>query len=128
MDHHETATWEDLAIVRDRGTLSQDNPDVVAIFQQLKNLRDSERSIRSLRRSLSLDNMPVLDAADVEDDEPLAPEAELDRLLDRFLQVKRDKENIERRFRDLVSGYAQLQETVRNQAKEIEALRSPRAS
>lgn len=123
---NDAATWEDLATVRDKGLLSEDNPDIVAIFEQIRNLREGERSIRSLRRSLTLDNMPVLDVAEALDDEGPTAESELDQLLDRFLQVKKEKEDMERRFGELVAGFAQLQDTVRKQAEEIEALRQGR--
>ncbi|MBU6429246.1 MAG: hypothetical protein KGR26_09570 [Cyanobacteria bacterium REEB65] len=127
MDHtHSTATWEDLETVRNKGLLSEDNPDIVAIFQQVKNLRESERSIRSLRRSLTLDNMPVLDVQEALDPEPPPAEAELGQLLDRFLRVKKEKDDLERRFGELLTNFATLQETVERQSLEIQALQRTR--
>ncbi len=121
--HHEKPTWENLGAVREKGLLTEGNPDIIAIFQQIRNLREGERSIRSLRRSLTLDNMPVLDVAEADDEGMPSPEEELDQLLDRFLQVKRAKEDVERRFRDLLVKFTQLQEISRQQAEELEALR-----
>ncbi len=118
------ATWQGLKSLQENGLLTEDNPDIVAIFQQIKHLRENERSIRSLRRSLTLDNMPVLDVEQGELDVETAPPAsELTVLLDSFLNLKKEKSDLERRMNELVNGFADLQDTVRRQAEEIENLR-----
>lgn len=123
MDNRQ-ATWQGLKSLQEKGLLTEDNPDIVAIFQQIKHLRESERSIRSLRRSLTLDNMPVIDVEPGElDVETPPPASELSMLLDSFLNLKKEKAELERRMNDLLAGFADLQETVRRQAEEIEALR-----
>ncbi|MBM3267858.1 MAG: hypothetical protein FJZ01_09440 [Candidatus Sericytochromatia bacterium] len=116
------ATWQGLKSLQEQGLLTEDNPDIVAIFQQIKNLRDNERSIRSLRRSLTLDNMPVLDVEEEMEPET-APASELSQLLDSFLTLRKEKSQLEGRFNELLNGFADLQETVRRQAKEIESFR-----
>lgn len=118
------ATWQGLKGLQEKGLLDEDNPDIVAIFQQIKHLRENERSIRSLRRSLTLDNMPVLDVEQGElDVETPPPASELSLLLDSFLSLKKEKGELERRMNDLLNGFADLQDTVRRQAEEIENLR-----
>ncbi len=116
------ATWQGLKSLQEQGLLTEDNPDIVAIFQQIKNLRDNERSIRSLRRSLTLDNMPVLDVEEEMEPET-APASELSQLLDSFLTLRKEKSQLETRFNELLNGFADLQDTVRRQAQEIESLR-----
>ena len=123
MDNRQ-ATWQGLKGLQEKGLLTEDNPDIVAIFQQIKHLRENERSIRSLRRSLTLDNMPVLDVEQGElDVETPPPASELSLLLDSFLTLKKEKSELERRMNDLLNGFADLQDTVRRQAEEIENLR-----
>lgn len=116
-------TWTGLKSLQEKGLLTEDNPDIVAIFQQIKHLRENERSIRSLRRSLTLDNMPVLDVEPGELDVETPPASELSLLLDSFLNLKKEKSELERRMNDLLGSFADLQDTVRRQAEEIESLR-----
>ena len=111
--------------LQETGLLDQENPDIVALFQQLRNIRESERSIRSLRRSLTLDNIPTLE------DEPediielaAAPSAGLDRLSETVLGLKDEKDRLEGRVAELVQGVSSLEDTIRRQAAEIARLKS----
>lgn len=111
--------------LQDAGVLDRENPDIVALFQQLRNIRESERSIRSLRRSLTLDNIPSLD------DEPediielaAAPSASLDRLSDTVLGLKDERDRLKGQVAELVEGVSSLEDTIRRQAAEIARLRS----
>jgi methyl-accepting chemotaxis protein len=111
--------------LQDAGILDRENPDLVALFQQLRNIRESERSIRSLRRSLTLDNIPSLD------DEPegivelaAAPSASLDRLSDTVLGLKDERDRLKGQVAELVEGVSSLEDTVRRQAAEIARLRT----
>lgn len=115
--------------LKSKGRLSEDNPEIVAIFQQLKNLREADRSLRSLRRTMTLDNMPMLEpiAEEVEEaPEAAAPEAprnDLEQLLESFVELKQEKATLEARFAQMMDAVGQLQETVQKQAAEIEKLR-----
>ena len=70
-----------------------DTPELVAIFQQIKNLRESDRSLRSIRRNLELDNMPVIEPEEapvaVLEEEPAT--SDLSTLLESFLELKKEK-------------------------------------
>lgn len=125
-DTSRVPTWQGIKSLHERGLLTEDNPDIVAIFQQIKSLREADRSIRSLRRSLTLDNMPDLEnpANDVEIEAP--PPSELGQLLDSYLELKREKTNLERQYDHLLRGLAELQATVRRQAEEISQLKRVR--
>ncbi len=113
------------------GRLSEDNPEIVAIFQQLKNLREADRSLRSLRRTMTLDNMPVLEPIVEEELEetvaeaaPEAPRNDLEQLLESFVELKQEKSTLEARFAQMMDAVGQLQDTVQKQAAEIEQLRN----
>ncbi len=114
------------------GRLSEDNPEIVAIFQQLKNLREADRSLRSLRRTMTLDNMPVLEPLAEEDEveevveaaAPATPRNDLEQLLESFVELKQEKSTLEARFAQMMDAVGQLQETVSKQAEEIERLRN----
>lgn len=121
MEQNASQTIEGL---KENGLLTEDNPDIIAIFQQIKNLRESERSIRSLRRSLTLDNMPVLELEEGELELDTRPADELTQVLDKYLDLKREKSDLERRFNELLNGFAELQDTVRRQSDEIAALKT----
>jgi hypothetical protein len=117
---------------KSNGRLSEDNPEIVAIFQQLKNLREADRSLRSLRRTMTLDNMPVLEPI-VEEEEldpvveataPEAPRNDLEQLLESFVELKQEKSTLEARFAQMMEAVGQLQETVQKQAAEIDQLRN----
>jgi hypothetical protein len=88
-------------------------PEIVAIFQQIKNLRESDRSLRSIRRNLELDNMPVLEP--VEDADALdggQSTSELAVLLESFLKLKQEKEVLSDRLVQMVSTTDQLEAKV----------------
>ena len=124
--------WNGLSkAISSGGRLSEDNPEIVAIFQQLKNLREADRSLRSLRRTMTLDNMPVLEPV-VEEEEledvetaaaPEAPRNDLEKLLESFVELKQEKSTLEARFAQMMDAVGQLQETVQKQAAEIEQLK-----
>ncbi|MFN3431370.1 MAG: hypothetical protein ACK46X_15625 [Candidatus Sericytochromatia bacterium] len=87
-------------------------PEIVAIFQQIKNLRESDRSLRSIRRNLELDNMPVLEPnADSLEEGDVATN-ELSVLLDSFLKLKGEKESLSDRLVQMVSATDQLEAKV----------------
>lgn len=116
---------------KSKGRLSEDNPEIVAIFQQLKNLREADRSLRSLRRTMTLDNMPVLepvvDEDEVEATVPAvaeAPKNDLEALLESFVELKSEKATLEARFAQMMDAVTQLQDTVSKQAQEIDQLRN----
>lgn len=89
-------------------------PEIVAIFQQIKNLRESDRSLRSIRRNLDLDNMPTLEPADetVTDDLTTVPTSELGLLLDSFISLKREKDQLGDRLAKMISTADQLETKV----------------
>ena len=92
------------------GTQDAPTPEIVAIFQQIKNLRESDRSLRSIRRNLELDNMPVLEP--VEDGNELdggVATSELAVLLDSFIKLKQEKESLSDRLVSMVSTTDQLE-------------------
>ncbi|MNK70508.1 hypothetical protein D3C87_899320 [compost metagenome] len=123
--------WNGLSkAINSGGRLSEDNPEIVAIFQQLKNLREADRSLRSLRRTMTLDNMPVLEPVVEEEIEeveatvaPEAPRNDLEKLLESFVELKQEKSTLEARFAQMMDAVGQLQETVSKQAEEIDRLR-----
>lgn len=116
---------------KSKGRLSEDNPEIVAIFQQLKNLREADRSLRSLRRTMTLDNMPLLEPV-VDEDEVEAtvpavaepPKNDLEALLESFVELKNEKATLEARFAQMMDAVTQLQDTVQKQASEIAQLRN----
>jgi len=124
-------SWNGLSkAINSGGRLSEDNPEIVAIFQQLKNLREADRSLRSLRRTMTLDNMPVLEPVVEEEIEeveataaPEAPRNDLEKLLESFVELKQEKSTLEARFAQMMDAVGQLQETVSKQAEEIDRLR-----
>ena len=91
-------------------------PEIVAIFQQIKNLRESDRSLRSIRRNLDLDNMPTLDPVDetVTDELTTVPTSELGLLLDSFISLKREKDVLSDRLAKMISTADQLESKVNN--------------
>ncbi|HEY9723062.1 MAG TPA: hypothetical protein V6D47_13720 [Oscillatoriaceae cyanobacterium] len=93
-------------------------PEIVAIFQQIKNLRESDRSLRSIRRNLDLDNMPVIDPESNESDDGAVPSNELAILLDSFLALKREKEALSDRLVQMISAADRLEAKV-NQLTEM---------
>lgn len=94
-------------------------PEIVAIFQQIKNLRESDRSLRSIRRNLDLDNMPTLDTTDAAASEvAVAPASELALLLDSFITLKREKDVLNDRLSQMAATTDKLESKV-NQLTEI---------
>src|SRR3989338_1269408 len=97
-------------------------PEIVAIFQQIKNLRESDRSLRSIRRNLDLDNMPTLDPVDeaIEGDITTVPTSELSLLLDSFISLKREKDVLNDRLAKMISTADQLESKVNNLTQILE--------
>jgi hypothetical protein len=88
-------------------------PEIVAIFQQIKNLRESDRSLRSIRRNLELDNMPVIEPTPAVDEHgEEVPQSELGVLLDSFLRLKQEKEELSDRLVKMISQADQLEAKV----------------
>jgi DNA-binding transcriptional MerR regulator len=98
-------------------------PEIVAIFQQIKNLRESDRSLRSIRRNLDLDNVPTLDPVD----EPLLDEADaaapsdLSGLLESFISLKQEKELLSDRLSRMAETTSALEEKVNQLTRLLEA-------
>lgn len=101
------------------GTQDAPTPEIVAIFQQIKNLRESDRSLRSIRRNLELDNIPVLDEEAAAADEVPAPVSELATLLDSFLALKREKEELAERLRQVEATADALEAKVQTLNQQI---------
>lgn len=96
------------------GSDGQNTPEIVAIFQQIKNLRESDRSLRSIRRNLELDNMPVIDhAEEVASGQP-APSNELSTILDSFITLKREKDILADRLAKMIATADQLEAKVQH--------------
>lgn len=116
-----TENQGDFAKLREAlGTQDEPTPEIVAIFQQIKNLRESDRSLRSIRRNLELDNIPVLEEeappAEAEVPEPVS---ELATLLDSFLALKREKEELAARLRQVEATADALEAKVQTLNKQI---------
>lgn len=123
-----TETHSPWAGVRDafkNGGIPEDTPEIAAIFQQIKNLREAERSLRSIRRTMDLDNVPSLDV--VVEDEPevsaAPPTNDLTKLLDSYLALRDEKDALESRLNQVIGVLSHLQETVENQSKLIDELK-----
>ena len=96
-------------------------PEIVAIFQQIKNLRESDRSLRSIRRNLELDNMPVIEpteTAAVVVETP--PASELAVLLDSFIEIKKEKEQLSDRLVKMMATADQLEAKVNHLTQLVE--------
>lgn len=99
-------------------------PEIVAIFQQIKNLRESDRSLRSIRRNLELDNMPVIEP--VEDEESLEAlvaskeRTELTVLLESFLNLQKEKETLSERLVQMISAADKLEAKVNHLSEIVE--------
>lgn len=129
-DNHHTANgqgapWGNIREAYKQGQLTEDTPEIAAIFEQIKGLREAERSLRSLRRNMDLDNVPSLDTV-VEDDLdlPAAPSGDLTKLLDSYLALRDEKDALESRLNQVVGVLEHLQSTVADQAKVIDDLKS----
>lgn len=102
---------------RQKNNLSEETPEIVAIFKQIKNLRECDRSLRSLRRNLELDNVPTIGET-VEEEMSPAPSEELDQLLDSFLELRREKDDLAGKVDELTRLVERLQSTVERQNPE----------
>lgn len=87
-------------------------PEIVAIFQQIKNLRESDRSLRSIRRNLELDNMPVIEPEEFAPMVETTPTSELTTLLESFLELKKEKEMLSDRLVKMIATADQLEAKV----------------
>lgn len=108
-----------------QGQLTADTPEIAAIFEQIKGLREAERSLRSLRRNMDLDNVPSLDT--IVDDElelPAPPANDLTKLLDSYLALRDEKDALESKLNQVAGVLERLQSTVAEQAKVIDDLKS----
>lgn len=95
-------------------------PEIVAIFQQIKNLRESDRSLRSIRRNLELDNMPVIETAELAPAALDAPATELTTLLESFLELKKEKEMLSDRLVKMIATADQLEAKVNHLTSLVE--------
>lgn len=97
-------------------------PEIVAIFQQIKNLRESDRSLRSIRRNLDLDNVPTLDPVDepVLDDLDELPPSELGSLLESFIALKQEKEQLSDRLTRMAETTSALEAKVEQLSRLLE--------
>lgn len=94
------------------GGEAANTPEIVAIFQQIKNLRESDRSLRSIRRNLELDNMPVIEPEEFPVGLEPAPTSELTTLLESFLELKKEKEMLSDRLVKMIATADQLEAKV----------------
>lgn len=119
------ASWGNLRDAYKQGQLTQDTPEIAAIFEQIKGLREAERSLRSLRRNMDLDNVPSLDTV-VEDELeiPAPPSNDLTKLLDSYLALRDEKDALEAKLNQVVGVLEHLQTTVADQAKVIDDLKN----
>jgi hypothetical protein len=95
-------------------------PEIVAIFQQLKNLRESDRSLRSIRRNLELDNIPAIEPAELVTVIETPPASELSVLLDSFLEIKKEKEQLSDRLVKMMATADQLEAKVNHLTQLVE--------
>lgn len=103
------------------GGETANTPEIVAIFQQIKNLRESDRSLRSIRRNLELDNMPVILEEEAEVvAEPVAATNELSTLLESFLELKKEKEMLSDRLVKMIATADQLEAKVNHLTELVE--------
>lgn len=92
----------------------ESQPELVALFQQVRNLREADHSLRSLRRSMDLDNMPVLEPTPSHPEalealaQPPAPSSELGELVQAYHQMRGERAQTELRLAGLEAGLAGL--------------------
>lgn len=114
-----STTW------RNRNNISEDTPEILAIFKQIKNLRECDRSLRSLRRNLELDNIPLMEEeAELQVVEEPKPQDELDKLFEAFMELRTQKDDLTSRVAQMEEMVQALQTTVKRQAEEIESLQN----
>ncbi|HEY9900358.1 MAG TPA: hypothetical protein V6D00_14380 [Pantanalinema sp.] len=123
--HDATSPWAGVRDAFKNGGIPEDTPEIAAIFQQIKNLREAERSLRSIRRTMDLDNVPSLDAIAEEEPEVTSapPTNDLTKLLDSYLALRDEKDALETRLNQVVGVLSHLQQTVENQSKLIDELK-----
>jgi hypothetical protein len=102
------------------GGEAANTPEIVAIFQQIKNLRESDRSLRSIRRNLELDNMPVIEPEEFAPMVETTPASELTTLLESFLELKKEKEMLSDRLVKMIATADQLEAKVNHLTKLVE--------
>lgn len=108
----ETVKEASRALEHSRTRPDPGTPEIVAIFEQLKHLRECDRSLRSLRHTYELDNMPSF-----EDPEPAAEPAQplagdLHQVLDAYVRLQREKELLEVRVDRLTHLVEELSERI----------------
>lgn len=120
------APWVGIRDAYKKGQLTEDTPEIAAIFEQIKHLREAERSLRSLRRTMELDNVPSLDAVSEDEvtDTPAPPQNDLTKLLDSYLALRDEKDALEARFNQMLNVVAELQNKVNAQSKAISELQN----
>ncbi|MDB5097217.1 MAG: hypothetical protein JWM80_1638 [Cyanobacteria bacterium RYN_339] len=102
------------------GGEAANTPEIVAIFQQIKNLRESDRSLRSIRRNLELDNMPVIEPEEFAPMVETPPASELTTLLESFLELKKEKEQLSDRLVKMIATADQLEAKVNHLTQLVE--------
>lgn len=103
-------------------------PELVALFQQVRNLREADHSLRSLRRSMDLDNMPVIDPVPTHPEaleamaQPPAPSSELGELVQAYATLRADRAQSELRLAGVEAGMAGLGAQVDRLANLVERM------
>ena len=118
-------TWTNLQEAYRRGELKQDTPEIAAIFEQIKHLREAEQSLRSIRRNLDLDNVPSIDEPAIQADAvelPPVPQTDFTRLMDAFLALRDEKDQMSRQLDRIAGVVENLERKVQEQASTIETL------
>ncbi|MBO9539549.1 hypothetical protein J7643_03050 [bacterium] len=120
-----TSPWAGVRNAFKNGGVPQDTPEIAAIFEQIKNLREAERSLRSIRRTMDLDNVPSLDVIVEEEPEVTSapPTNDLTKLLDSYLALRDEKDALEAKLNQVVGVLTNLQATVEGQSKLIDELK-----
>lgn len=107
---------------------AESQPELVALFQQVRNLREADHSLRSLRRSMDLDNMPVLDPMPthpeaVEALTPAAsPSSEVGELVESYRKLRDERAAMELRLAGVEAGMAAMGNQVDRLANLVERL------
>lgn len=107
---------------------AESQPELVALFQQVRNLREADHSLRSLRRSMDLDNMPVLDPVPTHPEAlealntPPKPSSELGELVQAYHQLQKERADSELRLAGVEAGMAGLGAQVDRLANLVERL------
>lgn len=120
-----TSPWAGVRSAFKNGGIPEGTPEIAAIFEQIKNLREAERSLRSIRRTMDLDNVPSLDAIVEDEAETVSgqPTNDLTKLLDSYLALRDEKDALEAKLNQVVGVLTNLQQTVETQSKLIDELK-----